>query len=306
MDWWGFRKTLMVGLFLIMNANVVCLIRGITKTAYIVGRGGVTSVTLQIRIRSSSVSSDPEKVTRKLLRGKGEAILIISLSWIIPLIYTLLIFGWNCRDYCTCLPAYYNKKHFCSTENEPLKCSNIWAPMRKGHLLLAVAIWAAQLIAIVLMLIFASRKYYRKAIKPTSPSKPPLEKDAENNDEITTLPRTQSTVSQKPYKPPLHPSMKLLIVLSTLYVLSTAPMMLCFLIDSVVTSRTYVSDLLVTISSAIVFVYCFVGPVFMIKYMPGLKSALVRMFLRCDCTVTTAVTNVARSVTMRARNRSNV
>ena len=95
------------------------------------------------------------------------------------------------------------------------------------------------------------------------------------------------TLLQIKYRRPLHPTVKLLIGSSIAYTVTTGPMVICIVIDvasSIAYGVTAVSDMAMTAVSSLVVFYCFVCPLLLITFMPGLRRAVIRLLMPCTCT----------------------
>ncbi|CAK8686648.1 unnamed protein product [Clavelina lepadiformis] len=109
------------------------------------------------------------------------------------------------------------------------------------------------------------------------------------NDQIDVVDRrkarSNTTFSMAPVAPRLSPSLKLVILLSVLVILCTTPAVTFYSLDLYLSERIkplaiYI-DMTVNISISF---YCIACPILMVKYLAGLKKALIKMLLKCDIT----------------------
>ncbi|XP_078495069.1 uncharacterized protein LOC104266392 [Ciona intestinalis] len=283
MTWWSLRKTFTIGLFLTFSGNVAALIKGISTSTYFVGRTGGSTGT--------------KSITEGIMTRRRKVYLSITVTWLLPIMYCIpSLSGWNCLDYCSCLPGYY-ADYYCISVRHPELCSNLWYPMTKGHLLIAALVWLILLIIIIILLVMTVKKYYRTA----QVSQPSITMDKECEiieDGNVEHEKYEAEITQGKTRKrlPLHTSIKLLISLAASYTLCTAPIMFYLMLDPISNIGTAkVASLVATLASVLVVIYSFICPILLIMYMPRLRAAVISVLLPCDCTVTTV--NKVRSIT---------
>ncbi|XP_039265649.2 uncharacterized protein LOC120341238 isoform X1 [Styela clava] len=99
-------------------------------------------------------------------------------------------------------------------------------------------------------------------------------------------------------RPPLDPTVKLLIILSISLFLSVTPIMMIWLLDVITTadvSKGYGFSVALSLS----YIYSASLPLILLKYMSGLKQACISFFIKCPCTGTTVVTQTNGVVSPR-------
>jgi len=77
MIWWAIRKSIMVGLFLIMSGNVSALIYGVANSAYFVGRSGDSHTKPRFKIKTSTASTTGDSPLRSSTK-KRHSVQIVS------------------------------------------------------------------------------------------------------------------------------------------------------------------------------------------------------------------------------------
>nr|XP_026693529.1 uncharacterized protein LOC104266392 isoform X2 [Ciona intestinalis] len=281
MTWWSLRKTFTMGLFLTFSGNVAALIKGISTSTYFVGRMGGSTGT--------------KSITEGIMTRRRKVYLSIAVTWLLPIMYCIpSLSGWNCLEYCSCLPGYY-ADYYCISVRYPELCSNLWYPMTKCHLLIAGLVWLILLIIIIILLVMTVKKYYRTA----QVSQPSITTDKEcemsEDGNVAQDEKYEAEVTQVKTRKrlPLHTSIKLLIFLAVSYTLCTAPVMFYLMLDPISNIGTAkVASLVATLASVLVVVYSFICPILLIMYMPRLRTAVISILLPCDCTSVTTVNRV--------------
>nr|XP_039265651.1 uncharacterized protein LOC120341238 isoform X3 [Styela clava] len=288
MQGYAYRKGLLPVLAIVMQFNIAVLIYGVSDNTYFVGRFTNPEVLSRdhINTRMKNNREIAFLLDSKKWR-KHKPVLMCVFSWVAPLGISIPVaFGWSCVEHCACLPTY-RWRSTCiprriSQENDFEWTSRSFRDAKINDLAKT------------------TRSASMQVLK--SPQSTPT-----NSIKIETT-HSQSSARPRPFdpsfrprrskRPPLDPTVKLLIILSISLFLSVTPIMMIWLLDVITTadvSKGYGFSVALSLS----YIYSASLPLILLKYMSGLKQACISFFIKCPCTGTTVVTQTNGVVSPR-------
>lgn len=258
--WWAFRKGMTAGFSLILCGNIGLLIYAIEDNTYMVGRlvsGNITTVKTNNRMNRN-------------FRWK-KALFLITIAWIIPVIYGLLAMTpWNCTWNCTCTLYLASGAPLCPGKD----CSRLYTPMAKSYLLCIVVIWAVEcgfLLFVICKAAISFPKFgspsnrgdtaYTSTTEATSP-------DQSNNNST----KRKSSNFRK-FSPKMARSYRFPFILLGLFVSCTMPVMILFIMDFAMADFKP-GAITVNVITPLPLLYCVISPVLLTKRLSGMRSAV--------------------------------
>ncbi|CAK8689687.1 unnamed protein product [Clavelina lepadiformis] len=303
--WWVFRTGYMITLFIIMSASISALIFGIRESSYFVGRAAC-----HVPERKSFGKASPKR--RKTVIG-----IVVSI-WVLPTILNIVAsISWSCVDLCFCTPGYYGQDLFYCQSDVNRHCSRFLQPQRNDFLIVALVIWCCETMSMIIMMVTTVRKYVQIMGTTATPSyslesvlsatttapaqqdnftptrMPSIALNIANNriqeEAENAIDEEQNTAVEKKlgcgYFSHFNYNVKLLVIISCLFMVCTFPMMIIMIVD--VASTDYVLNYyVVLLGFVLTLIYSTVSPLILVYYMPGLRLVLKRTFFNC-CSVTT-------------------
>ena len=238
---------------------------------YLTFSGNIGLLIYAMDKRTVVLGPKPKNLSKKIHKlSRIPRAVNITVVWTVPIFYATLamIPQWNCVSTCKCTTYYLKSgEESCNSTSYDF-CSRIYSPLSNSYLFIDVIIWF--LICMCLLVLF-----YRAF---------------ENVRKTNT--RNHLKLFWQNYK--------VLIILFILYFFLTFPFIIILIIDFAnLDSQAirYLSNADSTVPYIITplpLVYTMISPVILVLYLPGLKSAMVMLTLKCfrqkttDLTISTA------------------
>nr|XP_039256217.1 uncharacterized protein LOC120332935 [Styela clava] len=166
MQHYAFRKGLLASMWLVMELNVVALIFAVGDNAQFIGR--YTEPKLPSRSELAAASRDGRMKKKrgseqKMFKGKRfKAFVLSTMAWIIPILLSVAVaLGWNCVEYCACLPGIRSGYQCTPPEDSGHICSRQWLPMSQSFIIVLTVLYLCGFVVIFGMLTSTIRKFYR-------------------------------------------------------------------------------------------------------------------------------------------------
>ncbi|CAK8672259.1 uncharacterized protein LOC143464909 [Clavelina lepadiformis] len=275
-----------------------------------------TYFSIAVKSRPSYCPGNAHKTspTRIVPAKRRKAILLIAMSWIVPAAFTLAaVLKWNCSDLCFCSLG-------AGGESCPRSagCSRVWSPLANSFVGVFTALWFVEVICLGLFNMNGLqnfRKFNKKnrslSIHDATASNVASnraedggEKSTQKSERIQDIVPVPVSKTDSPdrnsigkntlpsQKKPSYltrwirsdPRVRLAAALSILFVLCSIPSVIVFFIDySVDTINTTAARFT---TGVIIEIYTLLCPIFIVKGMANLRSAVMNlflMFLKCFC-----------------------
>ncbi|XP_076819070.1 uncharacterized protein LOC143464910 [Clavelina lepadiformis] len=252
------------------------------------------------RKRACSHSSEKNtkikvKTTEKLESKRQRAAFLVIICWLIPLALTIAaVISWNCASSCRCPPGA--KEEVCPRNQG---CSRMWTPMTNSFLAVNVALWFFDVVTLIAVTVSGIRgsqvsqvrnpinNAVSRILSAESRGRSLTSESTANFDEFSGNQRGLSADKDKGpddvfnAKPPtrkitrLNPRLRLIAMLSSVFILGTILVPIAFFID--IGADSFNVPAIRIPSMILVQVYTLLCPIILIKYMSSLKAALARL-----------------------------